>query len=74
MKLLYATANNSKVYNMKRRLQGFPIEIITPKELNIQINVVEDGKTPSENAMKKALAYYNQTRIPTIAGDSGYIY
>ena len=71
MKLLYATGNNSKIYNMKRRLEGLPIEIVTPKELDIKVDVVEDGKTAVENALKKAQAYYKKTKIPTIAGDSG---
>lgn len=69
--LLYATNNNSKVYNMRRRLEKIPIEIITPKELGIKVNVIEDGKTAVENAIKKAQAYYEETKIPTIAGDSG---
>lgn len=71
MKLLYATNNNSKVYNLRRRLENIPIEIITPKELGIKVNVIEDGKTAVENAIKKAQAYYEETKIPTIAGDSG---
>lgn len=71
MKLLYATNNNSKVYNMRRRLENIAIEIITPKELGIKVNVIEDGKTAVENAIKKAQAYYEETKIPTIAGDSG---
>lgn len=71
MQLLYATSNNSKVYNMRRRLEGLPIEIVTPKELGIKIDVIEDGKTAVENATKKAQAYYEETKIPTIAGDSG---
>lgn len=71
MKLLYATNNNSKVYNMRRRLENIPIEIITPKELEIKVNVIEDGKSAIENAIKKAQAYYEKTKIPTIAGDSG---
>lgn len=69
--LLYATNNNSKVYNMRRRLENIPIKIITPKELGIKVNVIEDGKTAVENAIKKAQAYYEETKIPTIAGDSG---
>jgi len=71
VKLLYATNNNSKVYNMRRRLENIPIEIVTPKELGIKIDVIEDGITAVENAIKKAQAYYEETKIPTIAGDSG---
>lgn len=68
--LLYATNNNSKIYNMRRRLENIPIEIITPKELGIKVDVTEDGKTAVENAIKKARAYYKETKIPTIAADS----
>lgn len=60
-----------KIYNMKRRLKGLPIEIVTPKDLNIKVDVVEDGNTAVENALKKAQAYYEETKIPTISGDSG---
>ena len=69
--LLYATNNNSKVYNMHRILENIPIEIITPKDLGIKVDVIEDGESAVENAIKKAIAYYEETKIPTIAGDSG---
>ncbi len=55
---------------MRRRLENIPIEIITPKELGIKVNVIDDGKTAVENAIKKAQVYYEETKIPTIAGDS----
>ena len=71
MQLLYATKNNSKIYNMKRRLKGMPIELLTPNDINIKISVDENGKIPSENALKKAKAYYEKTKIATIAADSG---
>ena len=70
MKLLYATSNDGKVYNMKRRVKGLPIEVITPKDLGIKLEINEDGKTTVENAIKKAQAYYDYTKMPTIAGDS----
>lgn len=70
MKLLYATSNNFKINNMKRRLKNLPIELLTIKDINIKINIEEDGNTVVENAIKKAQAYYDKTKIPTIAGDS----
>lgn len=70
MKLLYATNNNSKIYNMQRRLKDLPIELITPEYLGIKLDVEEDGITASSNALNKALAYYEVTELPTIAGDS----
>lgn len=71
MDLFYATSNKSKVYNMRRRLEGKDIHIITPDELSVKVEVEEDGRTPAENAMKKARAYYKEVHMATIAGDSG---
>ena len=73
MKLLYATKNSAKIYNMKTRLKDLPIELITPKDLNLNLNIIEDGKSTTENALKKARAYYQATNIPTIAGDTSLI-
>lgn len=69
-KILYATGNQYKIQAMKERLKGQEIEIISPKDLNIEIEVEENGTTVIENAILKAQAYYNIVKIPTIAGDS----
>ncbi len=72
MKLLFATGNKFKFELMKRRLSIFEeLELISPKDLDLEIDVVEDGKTAGENAYKKAMAYFNATKLPTIAEDSG---
>lgn len=69
-KLLYATGNKYKIESMRTRVKGTDIEIVSPNDLGIKVNVVEDGKTVVENAIKKAKAYYNVTKMPTIAGDT----
>ena len=72
MKLLFATGNENKYELMKRRLKECPeIEIIMPKHINIKIDIEENGNTAEENATKKAKAYYDETKIATIAEDSG---
>jgi len=72
MKLLFATGNKMKYELMKERLKELSeVEVVIPSMLNININVIEDGKTPEENAIKKAKQYYEVTNIPTIAEDSG---
>lgn len=72
MKLLFATGNDYKFNLMKERLKGFEdIELVNPKMLGINIEVEEDGTTAEENSIKKAIAYFNATNIPTIAEDSG---
>lgn len=72
MKLLFATGNKMKYELMKERLKSLDnIEVITPKMLDLNIEVVEDGTTPTENAIKKAKTYYEATKLPVIAEDSG---
>jgi len=72
MRLLFATGNENKYGLMKNRLKPIEkIEVIIPKHLGVKIDVIEDGKTAEENAIKKAKAYYEKTNIPTIAEDSG---
>ena len=74
MKLLHATCNDYKFNLMKNRLACFSeIELINPKMLNIKIDVLEDGKTAKENAIKKAKAYYEKIKMPVIAEDAGLI-
>lgn len=72
MKLLFATGNQYKYLLMKERLKEFQdIEVVIPKMLNLNLHIVEDGKTPEENAIKKAKKYYEATKLPIIAEDSG---
>lgn len=83
-KLLYATGNPAKLAAMRTRLAPLGIEIIGLKDIdrkkqNITDNAnginnpdaVEDGKTPLENARKKALAYYRAFQMPLFSCDSG---
>lgn len=72
MKLLFATTNYTKINDMKRVLEDTDIEIITPKDLDIYVDVEEDGNTATENAIKKAEAYYNIANMPTIAVDVSF--
>lgn len=73
MKILYATQNAAKVHNMRRRLAGTGIEIVTPADLGIHIEVEENGRSVAENAMKKAQAYAPLVDIPVLAADSGLL-
>jgi len=72
IKLLYGTGNPAKLNAMKKRLSGLGITLIGLKDLGCEIpDVVEDGKTPLENARKKAAAYFDAFRIPVFSCDSG---
>lgn len=69
MKILAATNNNGKLKEIKEILEYY--EIISLKDINLEIEVIEDGKSFSENAVKKAREIYDKTKIPCIADDSG---
>lgn len=73
IKLFYATNNKSKLHNMRFRLQNYPIEVLCPDDLNLHVEVEENGSTAVENALIKASAYYGVVQFPTIAGDSGVV-
>lgn len=70
--MLYGTGNPAKLNVMKKRLSGVGITLVGLKDLGCEIpEVVEDGKTPLENARKKAVAYFEAFRIPVFSCDSG---
>lgn len=74
MKILLATKNNAKIRYYGTKLKEKGIDIITLKDLNIDIDVDETGKSPIENAIIKARAYNKISNIPTIALDEGLFF
>lgn len=56
---------------MHYRLRNYPVRIICPDDLNIHLDVNENGSTAVENAVIKATEYFKVVNMPTIAGDSG---
>lgn len=69
MKILFATTNPAKIKRYVDILIKEGIEVLTLNDLNIKIKVIENGKNALENAILKAMAYYNITNITTIAID-----
>ncbi len=67
-KLLVATQNKNKVREMRAILGGGVELILLPEDAP---EVVEDGETFYENALKKAREYAKYSHLPTIAEDSG---
>ena len=70
-RLLLATNNPGKVREMRRLLAGEPFEVVTPADLGIDLNVVEDGEGYAENATLKARAFAQAGGCLTLADDSG---
>ena len=67
--ILFATGNESKVNRFKEKLLERGILLKSLKDININLEVEENGKTAIENAEIKAKAYYNVTKITTMAMD-----
>lgn len=73
-KVLFATGNESKAKRFEDGLLRNGIEIITIKDIDEDIEVLEDGKDAIENALIKARAYAKVLDMPVFAmDDSLYI-
>ena len=71
MKFVLATNNPKKLTEMAAILGSLGVEVVSPKELGIHIEVEETGTTFAENAMLKAKAICEAAKLPAIADDSG---
>ncbi|MFZ5881889.1 MAG: RdgB/HAM1 family non-canonical purine NTP pyrophosphatase [Chloroflexota bacterium] len=70
-KLLIATNNQGKVIELQEILADLPVELVTPAQIGLVLDVVEDGSTYAENASKKALAFAQASGLCSLADDSG---
>ena len=71
MKFVLATHNPNKIREMGAILGQLGVEVVSPKELGITVDVEETGSTFAENAMLKAKAICELAKLPAIADDSG---
>ena len=71
MKFALATANAGKIREITGILSGTDAEIVTRKDLGIDIEIEETGSTFYENALLKARAICEASGLPSIADDSG---
>ena len=70
-KLLIATNNRGKVRELQDLLKSAGITFITPVEMDLSLEVEEDGASYLENATRKALAFAEASGLVTLADDSG---
>jgi XTP/dITP diphosphohydrolase len=69
--LLIATNNKGKIKELQDLLKDTGIELVTPAQINLDLDVVEDGQTYAENATKKAVAFAQASGLVSLADDSG---
>ena len=69
--LLVATTNQGKFAEVRAFLKGFPLKIVSLRELIDPPAVAEDGLSFEENALKKARVLARFSGMVTLADDSG---
>ncbi|HEY6073746.1 MAG TPA: RdgB/HAM1 family non-canonical purine NTP pyrophosphatase [Anaerolineales bacterium] len=69
--LLIATNNAGKVEELNELLTEAGVELLTPKQIGLQLEVEENGRNYAENAAKKALAFAQASGLHSLADDSG---
>jgi len=70
-KLLIATNNHGKIEELQDLLKDTGIELITPSQINLDLDVIEDGLTYAKNAAKKAITFAKASGLISLADDSG---
>ena len=70
-RIVVATNNQGKLREIRKMLEPYLIEVLSLKDINIEADIEETGKTFEENAEIKAEAVMKLCNLPTIADDSG---
>ena len=71
MKICAATGNPGKLAELRRILEAGGHEVVSQKELGLDLEPDETGTTFAENAKIKAEALCRASGLPTVADDSG---
>lgn len=71
MDVIFATKNNGKLAEIREIMHGCGISAISMTEAGIDLEVEENGKTFSENALKKAVEIMRLSGKIVLSDDSG---
>jgi len=71
MKLIFATKNKGKMKEINNILAGSALQVISMEEAGFDMDVIEDGETFEQNAMKKAIEIMKASGMPVLSDDSG---
>lgn len=67
--IVFATGNSTKAKRFSKGLFKYDIEVLSLKDLDIKLDVEENGKDAIENALIKARACSKETNMPCIGMD-----
>lgn len=70
-KILVATKNAGKISEYNELFKDLPYKLLTLADLRIKDEPKENGKTFTENAIKKVEFYSQISKFPSLAEDSG---
>lgn len=71
MDIVIATTNLGKLKEYREMLEKYSVNCLSLKDINFNMEIVEDGNTFKENSYIKAKAISDYTNLPVIADDSG---
>ena len=71
MKIVFASRNEGKVKEIENMLEGMDIELVSLKNYKSVPEIVEDGESFHQNALKKAKTVSEITGETVLADDSG---
>ena len=67
--IIFATSNESKAKRFSKGLKELGIEVLSLKDIEVNLDVKEDGNTAIENALIKARECYRKTKMPSMGMD-----
>ena len=67
--IIFATTNESKAKRFSKGLKELGIEVLSLKDIDMKLDVEEDGATAIENALIKASECYRLTKKPCMGMD-----
>ena len=70
--LLLATSSADKIREYRQILGRLPLDLLTPTDLGLHLEIEETGSTFRENALLKARAYWAAAGVACLAEDSGF--
>ena len=73
MKFVLASNNTGKLAEMREILSELGVTVVSQKEAGISVEPEENGVTFEENAVIKAKASCEASKLPAIADDSGLV-
>ncbi|MFN2280518.1 MAG: non-canonical purine NTP pyrophosphatase, partial [Anaerolineales bacterium] len=71
IQLLLATNNQGKLEELRSLLSGLDLELCSPADLGLNIEVKERGLNYLENAVLKAAIFADSAQMWTLADDTG---